>query len=130
MANSFVSQILEDGARNVIQKCDFYVDTADFTSTTLIDPAVLSSVGPNSQLAVDKIQFDVKDVLQINVFWDATTPVIAWRLTGRGTLNFKVIAGVINNSGAGKTGKLTFTTQGWTAAAVLVGTLFIEYHKQ
>lgn len=135
MANVVNFQTLEDGQENTVIRLTLNLDTSDVTSTTLADPATLSDIGPfagrkATQLRVKKVVFDVEDSLAIRLFWDATTPVQCENLIGRGTSDYRDFGGLQNNSGAGKTGKITFDTQGWAAAAQLQATVTIYLGKQ
>jgi len=133
MANSTTTQITIDGPRNVVVKLQGLLDTSDVSSTVVLDPALLSNIDNDlkaSQLRINRIMYDVEDLLTVNLFWDATTPVAIWNLMGRGTIKTRDIGGIINNSGAGKTGKITMTTQGWSASAILSYSVILECVKQ
>ena len=145
MANSTSTQLLVDGPRNVVVKFEGVLDTSDLSSTTVLDPATLSAVGANGEkatrLGIEKITFNIEDTLGVNLFWDASTPVRIESLVGRGKMThykfggLKTSAGTWNSDGsftpaAGFTGKITATTQGWAASAVLSFSLVIECVKQ
>jgi hypothetical protein len=147
MANITSIQILEDGQRNVVAKFIGVLDTSDLGSTTVLDPATLSamngeSTGPKAtKLRINKLMFNVEDTLSVNLFWDATTPVLIEELVGRGKMDYKHFGGLKNNAGtydtqgiftpaAGFTGKITATTQGWGAASTLSFTMILECVKQ
>lgn len=134
MANSTTIQILEDGARNVVVKFEGVLDTSDLASTTVVDPALLSQIdsfgNPPSQLRIDCVQYTVEDGLSVNLFWDATSPVRIEEFAGRGVQKNYMFGGLTNNSGAGKTGKITATTQGWSAGTILSFSLILKMVKQ
>ena len=137
MANSTTIQILNDGPARTVLKLEGVLDTSDVSSTTVIDPAAQASVDPMgsnylkaSQYRIDKIIHNIEDSLSVNLFWDATTPVRIEELTGRGKAEYRDFGGLQNSSGAGKTGKITFTTQGWAASAVLSFSVIIYLTKQ
>jgi len=134
MANVTSVQTLVDGPRHVVLKIDGVLDTSDLSSTLVIDPSTLSAMDINgvkaSQLRIDRIIFDVEDLLDVQLFWDATTPVRIWNLVGRGKIDARYYGGLQNNSGTGKTGKITMTTQGWVASATLSFTITLELVKQ
>ena len=137
MANSVTIQILNDGPARTVLKFEGVLDTSDLASTTVIDPAVQASVDPMgsnylkaSQYRIDKILHNIEDSLSVNLFWDATTPVRIEELTGRGKAEYRDFGGLQNNSGAGKTGKITATTQGWAASGVLSFSVILYLTKQ
>lgn len=145
MANSTSLQTLSDGQRNVVIKFEGVLDTSDLGSTVVIDPALLADIDGNgtkaTRLRIDKITYNIEDLLTVNLFWDATTPVRIEELAGRGKQEFKDIGGIKNSAGtyassgvftgnAGFTGKITATTQGWSASAVLSFSVIIHCVKQ
>lgn len=134
MANVTSIQTLVDGPRNVVIKYDGILDTSDVSSTTLIDPALLSAIDVNNTLPtkvrIDRVFFDVEDGLAVYLYWDATTPVRIAELAGRGKMNSTKYGGLTNNAGAGKTGKVLVATQGWSSGATLSFTLILECVKQ
>lgn len=135
MANSVTTQVLVDGERNVVVKLEGVLDTSDIASTVVVDPATLNAIdlrtgSKATQLRIDKVTYNIEDLLSVNLFWDATVPVRIEELVGRGKMEYRKFGGLPNNSGAGKTGKITFTTQGWTAGAILSFSLIIEMSKQ
>ena len=135
MANVVTIQTLMDGPKNVVLKVDGLLDTSDVSLATLVDPATLSAIDDEGHLAtklrIDKIVFNVEDLLTVNLFWDATADVSIWHLVGRGKLEFdKKYGGLQNNAGAGVTGKILYSTQGWSASAVLSFSFVLECTKQ
>lgn len=102
----------------------------------VLDPAQLSFMWEGGQqlatkLRIDQINYNVEDLLTVNLFWEATANKRIDELTGRGKQDkmFK-FGGLTNNAGAGVTGKIVVTTQGWVSTAVLSFTLIIECVKQ
>lgn len=122
MANSTTIQILEDGAAHTVIKLEGVLDTSDVSSTVVVDPAAQSSVDPTgsnylkaTKYKLDKIIHNIEDGLSVNLFWDATTPVRIEELTGRAKVDYRDFGGLQNNAGAtGFTGKVTYTTEGWS----------------
>jgi hypothetical protein len=133
MSNTTSIQILNDGPRNVVIKMDGLLDTSDLSSFTVVDPALLSDMDINgvkaSKLRINKIVYDVEDGLDVELFWDAATPVRIWNLVGRGKVDAHRTGG-INNNATSPTGKITATTQGWSTGAVLSYTIVLELVKQ
>jgi len=136
MANSVAIQILEDGPRNVVVKLSGILDTADIASTTLLDPAALSTMDGRTpgitptRLKIQKISYNIETGLAVNLFWDATTPLlIASLVTSGDDLKFRKFGGLWDNGGAGVTGLITFTTQGWSTGAILSFNVILECTK-
>lgn len=133
MANVTAIQTLVDGQRNVVVKLSGILDTADITSTTVLDPATLSGIDDygtkGTRLIIDHIDFNVEAGLAVNLYWDATTPVLIHSLVNSGDdLDYKSFGGLYNNSGAGVTGKITYTTQGWSG--ILSFTVVLHCRKK
>lgn len=133
MANAVTQQILVDGPRNHTVKVEMLLDTADVAETLIIDVSALSSMGDllgaPTRVNIKRIIYDIEDTLTVNLFWDATTDVSIWRLVGRGEIDVKAAGGLKNNAGAGITGDVSFTTQGWSAGAILAASFTIECVK-
>jgi len=111
------TQILIDGPRNTVAKTsgDFLMSALP-TGITILDPALLTSMDPGkagtflaTTLRIDVIDYSISDGITVQLFWDATTPVLIAELYGRGKLDLKPFGGWQNNAGAGNTGKITFT---------------------
>lgn len=111
------TQIEIDGPRNTVSKTsgDFAMTTLP-TAVTLVDPSVLTSMLPAMSgtwlaqtLRIDHIDYSISDGLTVQLFWDATTPVLICELYGRGKLELAKFGGWQNNAGAGITGKITMT---------------------
>jgi hypothetical protein len=138
MANLFAVQTLLDGPRNVVVKVTGVLDTSDLASTTVIDPSTLSAIGAfgtlPTKVRIDMIEYNIEDTLSVNLFWDATTPVLIGEFVGRGTQKYRQFGGLLNNAGAGITGKITATTTttgtAISATNILSFTLFITLVKQ
>ena len=134
MANVVTTQLLADGPRNTIVKIVGILDTSDVGYTTLVDPATLSAIdgwgNKARQLRINKIIFNVEDGLDVRLFWDATVPESIDTLVGRGNNDMAAFGGLNNNAGAGKTGKIGYSTQGWNTGLTLEFTLVLEMVKQ
>ncbi len=84
-----------------------------------------------SQMILDRVTYMVEPLLEVRIWWDATTPVYILDFTGAGhTPDYRRFGGLTNNAGAGKTGRVLLSTQGWTASAILNFTLTLEFVKQ
>lgn len=131
MANSFTTQILMDGDQKVVVHCVGTLDTADLPATDILDPATLKQTNPlSTQLRIDKIKYDVEPTLTVAILWDATADVVAYQCTGAFTFDATKFGGLQNNAGAGKTGKIQLSTQGWAAAAIISFDITLECTKQ
>ena len=137
MANVTAIQILQDGPRNAVVKMTGILDTSDLTRTDLVDPATLTSMNPAyganalaSSVTISHIDFMVEDGLEVRLYWDATADVLATTLMGQGDMEFEDrFGGLVNNAGAGKTGKLQIETQGWAATQLLGFTVIVYLRK-
>lgn len=124
MANVTSIQVLENGARNYVVKVTGILDTSDVAITDLIDttaagfrPSNLGREDVPTTVAIKRVEYDIEDSLSVYIYWDATADQLALPLVGRGRLKFD--PPMNNNAGAGKTGKVQYSTQGWVASAVL-----------
>lgn len=131
MANTAEIELLVDGPRNVVAKVDIECTSADLSSTVLLDPATLNATfPPTNQLRIDEIQYSVEDGWFVTLFWDASSPVIIVTLSGRGMFPVGPNFGAIqNNAGAGKTGKITATTTGYSTGT-MAATFILHCAKQ
>ena len=132
MANSFTTQILEEGQRNAIVKLTAVLDTSDLALTTAIDVTTLNQAGIGftpAQVRIDHIDYSISDQLEVQLLWGATTDVVILPLAGRGRLMFWNFGGLTNNAGAGKTGNIKIKTTGW-ASGTQVFSVVLEMVKQ
>ena len=134
MANSTSSQIMLDGPRNVIIKYEGILDTADLALVTVLDPALLAGIDNTGTVKAKKLQitdilFVVQDLLVVELFWDATTPQRIESFTGRGHGKYEAFGGIVNNAGAGVTGKILASTQGASPGQILPFSLTIKCVK-
>jgi hypothetical protein len=135
MANSFTTQILTDGPRNVTVKCEGVLDTSDLANSTVLDPALLWGIDNTglikaSHLQIKEVMYNVEDLLEVRLFWDATTPKRIEAFTGRGKFNYDRVGRLTDNSGAGSTGKILVATEGWSAGKILSFAFTMECVKQ
>lgn len=135
MANVTAIQTLVDGPTNVVIKMTGLLDTSDVSLATLIDPALLSVMNDNTKvlsnkLRIDKITHNIEDLLAVNLFWDATTDVAIGNYVGVNEMNYRKFGGLTDNSGAGRTGKILYSTTGWSTGASLSYVITLECTKQ
>lgn len=120
MANTVTSQTIQDTDRVAVMKFTFIADgvSGNESAVQKVDVSGLNSHTSSgkscSGVAIERVWYATAGV-SIDVLWDATADVLAWALTGDGYLDFRA-APVTNNSGAGKTGDINFTTAGTDAA--------------
>lgn len=132
MANTFTTQILEEGPRNVVMKLVGTLDTSDQASTLAIDVSELDQdgIGPiPTAVRIDHIDYSISDQIRVELLWDATTDVIALALAGREDMSFKSFGGLTNNAGAGKTGDINILTTGY-ASGTQMYTIILHMVKQ
>jgi len=129
-------QILNDGYRNTTIKIDGYLNAADLTAVTIIDPSTLSQMDGQGvipdRVRVNRINFDIQDGIQVDLNWDGATPASLWKLTGRGEIKAKPFGGITDNATT-PNGKIIATTIG--GAATITNTSYtivlelVKYHS-
>lgn len=136
MANSLVTQIVNDGPRNTVMKITGILDSGDVTDQVIITPAELSSmmpaqagVFPPNFVALKQLDFVVEDGLEVRLFWEGDSDALIEVLTGRGCSKYKHFGALRNNAG-NPSGNITLSTQGWTASSILSFTLILWVVKQ
>lgn len=129
MANALKTQIITDGPRNATVKITGVLDTSDVAYTTVVIPSQYSPV-PNT-FRVFHLDYSLTDQIEIQLFWDATTPSVMLPLAGRGRMSFVDFGGLINDAtqAAGYTGAIGLKTTGW-ASGTQVFSLVLELVKQ
>lgn len=104
-------------------------------AVVLVDPAMLNVMGGNSgactRVVVDKITYNIESALAVNLYWEATAnDLLAGLVTSGDTLDATDFGGIYNTEQAGVTGKLVWTTQGWSAGAVLSFNVVLKIRKK
>lgn len=134
--NSYTIQLLEDGQRNTVVKVDISLDgSGDYPDPqTIVNCALLSKMGPTfgphpTRVKVERVDWDVKDGLTVNLWWDGYGPASLWRLVGRSVEKAHYFGGLVNNADQ-PNGNITFTTTSTTQGVPLVGTFIISCTKQ
>lgn len=125
MANAIAVQVLQDGPKNTVVKVTGILDTANATLTTLLDPALQSSIIPDwpgqplpLSYAIKAVDYNVQTPLIARLWWDATTDVLIDVYTWRYSVDYTPYGMLQNNSGAGKTGKILIDTLGYTSGTL------------
>ena len=114
MADAVTSQTLVDGERNVVMK---FTNISDGTGEAAVTKVTASALGGSpANLRIDRIIASTYG-MQVNILWDATTPVTAWVLSQSecNDYDFRHFGGLKNNGGAGVTGNIKFSTVGASA---------------
>lgn len=132
MANSFTTQILEEGPRNVVMKFVGILDTSNLASTLAVDVSTLNCGGTlptPTQVRIDSLEYDVSDQLIVQLLWDATVDVPIVAMPGRGEYQSRQYGGLTNNANSGKTGDINILTTGYVSGTQAF-TLILEMVKQ
>ncbi len=134
MANVVNTQILVDGPRNTVVKVTGQLTASDLAYVTFLDPSVLAGIDNSlsvkaKDFQIKKIEYSIEDPLTVQLYWDATTPVLALSATGRGKFPSEEYGGIPTQAGAGDTGKLGIATQGFTTGSVINFSFVLEVFK-
>lgn len=119
MADAVTSQTLMDGERLAIMKFTNISDGTGETAVTKVTASSLAASGSGKActgVIVNKIT-SVCHGMEVRMYWDATTDVPFFLSTVNTNYenDFSKIGGITNNSGAGKTGNIAFSTSDQTA---------------
>ena len=133
MANQVSVQILEQGARNAVVKLTGLLDTSNESYNVKVTPSSFSPVP--TQFRIDHIDYSISDGIEIQLFWDATTPTLILPLAGRGRMSYWNFGGLQNNATTGKTGGIGFSATSlpgatYTAGDPYVYSVILEMVKQ
>jgi len=119
MVDTVATQTLLDGERLVIQK---FTNLSDGTGESAVNKVIVANLAPNafgvacSGVKINKI-WSTTTGMAVNILWDATTDVLAWTIPQDTNYHMcfgEHLGGIPNNSGAGKTGNIAFSTVGAT----------------
>jgi hypothetical protein len=119
MADNVTSQTILDGERLVIQK---FTNISDGTGEAAVVKVDVSTLSPDSfgiaftGVKINKI-WSAAHGMEVRILWVATTNLLAWIVTSNGPylMDFSSFGGISNNTGAGKTGDIAFTTHDQSA---------------
>ena len=127
MADTVTSQTLADGPKTSVLKFTNISDSTGESAVTKVDASALDPV-PTTDLKIQQIWYSTSG-MGVNILWDATTNVPAFVIGAgdSGHIDFRCFGGIKNNSGAGKTGDILFSTIG--AAANDTYTIILEVSK-
>lgn len=117
MADAVTSQTIFDGERMAVMKFTNLSDGTGESAVVKVDVSALASSAFGKAcdgVTIERIHYSIGG-MSVSVLWDATADVPALILApGQSTFDFVKIQ-IPNNSGAGKTGDILFTTNGATA---------------
>ena len=125
MANSVLTQIIQDGPRHVTVKVTGTLDTSNVTQSIIL-PSQVSPV-PYS-FRVMHVDYSLTDQIALQLLWNATADIVMLPLAGRGRMSFQEFGGLTDNGGAGVTGGIDLMTTGW-ASGIQIFTLVLRLEK-
>ena len=131
MVDAVTSQTILDGDRLAIFK---FTDISDGTGETAVVKVNVANLSPNqfglacNGCIINRVWASTNG-MAVNILWEATTNVLAYMIPTDTfyDMPFDNFGGIQNNSGAGKTGNIAFTTVG--AAAGDSYTIILEVIK-
>lgn len=138
MANSLTVTPLVDGSKNLVLNIDGYFDTSNEAYTPLALPANFWGIDNSGNVkaaafGLRGLQYNVQDVLIVELYWDGTTPILLDSYTGRGkyeTTKFgPLYPPAASKAANGLTGGLGIATLGWATGAILTCSMTLELVK-
>ena len=115
MADAVTSQTLQDGDKSVVMKFTNISDGSGEAAVKKVDVSALQAQSGSGAactgVAIQCVWYECSG-MAVDLLWDATTPLIAWSLSGYGYFDFRSAGPLINNAGSGKTGDIKFRTVG------------------
>jgi len=114
MADAVTTTVLVDNSREYVA---LFTNTSVSTGESAVTKIDVSALSPAAtKVAIEKIHYSTFG-MAVNILWDATTDVLAWRCLAdqTGTFDFTRFGGLPNPCTAGYTGDVQFTTVGHTA---------------
>jgi len=112
MAINTTSQILRDGARNLVMQFTGIADgPGQETNALKVDVSELSPLA--ATVAVERIDYAISGG-EVDLAWDADVPVIFATLSGQGCFDYCRVSGLQNNvADANRTGDILLSTRGF-----------------
>ena len=119
MADAVATQILFDGERKAIMKFTDISDGTGETKVAKVIPGNLTKSASNKAcdaVTITKI-YAMTHGMEVAMYWDATTDVLITVVPQNSNYvsDYESFGGLWDNSGAGKTGQVLFSTQDATA---------------
>ena len=113
------TQILQDGAQIVVMKFTWDTGNAE-TNVIKVNVSDLTThptqLIPCTEVAIERYWYGTSADTVVDIIWDATANLTALTITGDGYHDFRSVGPISNNTGAGKTGDILFSTIGTPAA--------------
>lgn len=114
MADAVATQILFDGDRKAIMK---FTDVSDGTGETKVAKVIPGDLSPSyagkacTGVTINKI-YAMTHGMEVAMYWDATTDVLITVVPQNTNYvsDYELFGGLWDNSGAGKTGRVLFST--------------------
>ena len=129
MAATATQQIISNGPRNLVLRYTIAGTTGDAAAVKLVDISALDSNLGLHDLRLDKASWSLTG-FSLKLIWDSTTDRDLIELSsGWGKVDFTSVGGIYNNSGAGATGDVMFTTTGYTASGE-GGSIVLSFKKK
>jgi len=133
MTITATSQTLFDGERVAIMK--FYTSMSTTENESAVAKVTPSALNPSAAggacdgVSILKVT-SLTHGLEVQMNWAATAPVVIETIpqNTQYTQDFSAIGGLTNNSGAGKTGVITFTTLDGSAGDTYTVVLEMQKH--
>lgn len=111
MADSVSSQTIIDAARNTVMKFTNLSDGTGEAAVLKVNPALLNP-NPGIHLKIKRIKFNIQNGT-VRLQWVATVAADIMILNGYAEEDYTRFGGLTNNGGAGATGGIQFTTEGF-----------------
>lgn len=111
MANTYTTQVVEDGARNFIVKLAGVLDSNDQPMTTVVSPSGCAAFIPKG-FRIDHIDFTISDPIEVQLWWEGVPDALILPMAGRNKFNYHDIGGLQNNA-IQPTGGIRIMTTGY-----------------
>lgn len=121
MADAVTSQTVQDGGKFAVLKFTNLSDSTGETAVKKVDVSALEADPVSGKACTGVSIYSITHTcagMGVQILWDATANVLALELPfdTSDTLDYEALGGLVNNSGAGKTGDVLFTTTGTEAS--------------
>ena len=133
MAATATEQVISDGPRNLNVKYTIAGTSGDTAAGDLVDATGFVDADGNALGANSLTLMGIEASLtgfSCNLLWDATANIDLVQIPSDEPINqdFSKFGGIKDNSGTGSTGKVLFTTTGYTASGD-GGHIYLKFKK-